>query len=214
MMSRRTCSLVLTAVLLTSAACATTTRVITVPEGAAVHVDGEYVGTTPLVYYDSSSLPKRHRLQFSLEGHRVEEFYVDRELSLIFTLMSPCAFGLPLFWAWGLPDRLVVNLRPLPEEAATIEEETAPEEAPSRVDALRPPEEEPAEEPAEEPDSPPVEAAPGEPEPAAAKPAPLTEPRVEEEPGVDAEDDEEQEEQEEEDDLDLVVPPPPPPLPD
>jgi hypothetical protein len=167
--------------------CATTTRFNSSPEGAAVYLDGERIGTTPVVHYDRGSLPQRHRIQLELEGYETEEFYIDRELALVYSLLVvPATFGVGALWGWWMPDRYMFTLR---EVGAGLERLDVPSIPDVPADPAPPAEPPP---PPAEPDPTPADPAPPEAPP---------EPPAGEDVG----------EEEDEDDLDDLPPPPPPP---
>lgn len=51
--------------------CAHSVRMISIPEGAVIKVDGNNLGRAPLLYHERSGLPgKSHELRAELSGHQ------------------------------------------------------------------------------------------------------------------------------------------------
>ncbi len=82
------------------AGCGSTTVIRSVPSGAKLYMDGEYVGTTPYDHYDTKIVGSKTQLRLKLEGYENYHATLSRseEVDVGAAVASFLVFPIPLLW--------------------------------------------------------------------------------------------------------------------
>ena len=104
----------LAALAMSSVACVSRTQIRTDPSGAAVLVDGKYIGTTPVPYADASPMFSEKKIELKLEGYApVRRAMTIKKDELDVTACLGGCLLIPLIWAYGYPASYTFKMRPL-----------------------------------------------------------------------------------------------------
>ena len=83
------------------AACASATTIRSVPSGAKVFLDGQYIGDTPVVYEDHEIAGSSKKVVLKHDGYRDQVGTIRKEELKIFPLVAGLIVLIPLFWVTG-----------------------------------------------------------------------------------------------------------------
>jgi hypothetical protein len=87
------------------AACASATTIRSVPSGAKVYLNGEYVGETPFVHEDMDIAGTSKRVKLTHDGYRDQVGTIRKEeLKVMPLVVGLCCLLIPLLWVTGYPD--------------------------------------------------------------------------------------------------------------
>lgn len=95
-------------VLLLGAACASSTRIQTNPEGARVYINGEHVGATPYLHTDRNTWLQKSQLTLKKEGYRDLDTWLQRDGN--FNCLGAIWYTL---WIWDYKDTHQYDLEPV-----------------------------------------------------------------------------------------------------
>lgn len=93
--------------------CGSAVRIHSIPEGADIFVDGQYVGKTPTVYSDSAIVGTSHTVEIKMEGYETGIGNFSRTSK--FNMVSCIGGGLvlvPFLWIMDYPPQLNYKLEP------------------------------------------------------------------------------------------------------
>ena len=104
------CALSLVAFLV--AGCASATRINSVPPGARVFVDGQYLGRAPVTHEDSGPLWTAKPVTLKLDGYRDQTGMIRKEELQVGPLIGGALVLVPFLWLTGYPDEYTFQLEP------------------------------------------------------------------------------------------------------
>lgn len=105
---RMVCTLSLAASLL--GGCASTTRINSVPPGARVFVDGQYLGRAPVTHEDSGPLWTSKPVMLKLDGYEDQSGMIRKEELRVGPLIGGTLVLVPFLWLTGYPDEYTFEL--------------------------------------------------------------------------------------------------------
>lgn len=116
----RICSL---AIVILLASCTSTTMIQSVPSGAKVKINGEYVGETPVEYSDSKISFSRSDMSLELAGYQTFEtsLYKDEKVN-VGAVVGGLFFWVPFLWAMEYKPEHTYTLLPLRDEFRQLSE--------------------------------------------------------------------------------------------
>lgn len=143
--------------LLAVSGCSVNAKFNTQPRGAALYINGEYVGETPTTFEDDRWLGQRYRVQLFKKGYEPLDFYVDSTMSWALGSLGEAGNAglqtgfLPLaplalfkLWAWSPDSEYAITLQPdadaNPPADAAPAEDSEPRSAPKGDAQQAPPE--------------------------------------------------------------------------
>lgn len=95
------------------AQCTSTTMIRSTPEGARITINGEHLGTTPVVYSDTKIIGSLNEVVLEKEGY--ETLYVTfsrDEQPDVGAIVAGCFFWIPFLWAMEYKPYHNYELRP------------------------------------------------------------------------------------------------------
>jgi hypothetical protein len=92
------------------AACASATTIRSVPSGAKVYLNGEYVGETPLVHEDMEIAGSSKKVKLTHEGYHDQVGTIRKEELKVLPLIIGLCVIVPLLWVTGYPDEYSFTL--------------------------------------------------------------------------------------------------------
>lgn len=96
-------------------ACAHSTRIITVPEGAEVKIDNIYVGQSPVIWTSRSGTPDSAYIEISMPGYDpLKNGIIKKEYRADLSLLLLLAVFVPYFFSARYEDEYRFALKPLP----------------------------------------------------------------------------------------------------
>lgn len=107
-MRRVVCSISIFALL--TAACASSTLIHSIPPGAKVYVDGQYLGRAPVTQKDTAPLGTAKTVPLKLEGYKDRVGTIRKEELKIGPLIGGLFALVPLLWVTGYPDQYTFEL--------------------------------------------------------------------------------------------------------
>lgn len=112
------------------AGCGSTTVIRTVPSGAKLYMDNEYMGTTPYDHFDTKIVGSKTNLHFKMEGYEEFDITLSRseEVDVGAAVASFFVFPIPLLWIMKYKPIHTYELTPLNGEIAD-DVTIAPEQA-------------------------------------------------------------------------------------
>jgi len=94
--------------------CVTSTLITSIPEGAKVYVDGQFLGKTPATQRDSAILGSSKTVVVKLDGYHPTVGTIRKEELNQGALIAGIFLLIPLLWVMGYPSKYVYELEPLP----------------------------------------------------------------------------------------------------
>jgi len=102
---------------LTSAGCASSTVISSIPPGAKVYVDGQYLGRAPVTQKDTALLGSTKTVILKLKDHSPTVGAIRKEELKVGPLIGGIFLLIPLLWVTGYPSQYIFEL-----ESDTVEE--------------------------------------------------------------------------------------------
>lgn len=111
-MSAPRTKLTATLVLLVTSACAHSVRILTVPAGANVTIDGRSVGSSPVLHYERSGWPgDDHTIRAELPGYVAATLKEEARICPTpANLILDSLFGIGLIWGFCMRDEYILEL--------------------------------------------------------------------------------------------------------
>ncbi|MFB6263088.1 MAG: PEGA domain-containing protein [Bradymonadaceae bacterium] len=120
-------------VVLVSAGCASSTRIMTDPEGAEVYVDGAYEGKTPLTYKDQRLAGTCVNLKVKKSGYETQNHSLCRdERANVGAIIAGIFFWFPFMWMFSYKPSRTYKLVPSKPPSPPPGPSTEPPNAASR----------------------------------------------------------------------------------
>lgn len=120
----------LTSALLVLNGCSSTTVIYTIPEGAKVYVNDDYIGESPVAYSNKKVIGSTNTIKIVKEGYQTmeNEFFRSEEFSL-----GACMGGaltlVPFLWLYDYKSERTYELTANPPVAEEIEEDAVREQS-------------------------------------------------------------------------------------
>jgi len=97
-------------------ACASSTLITSMPEGAVVYVDGQRLGEAPVTVKDTALAGAAKTVVLKRDGYHNATGTIRKEETNAGRIVS-CILVIPCLWVLGYPDQYVFELEPLPATA-------------------------------------------------------------------------------------------------
>ncbi len=101
---------VISVLALLAAGCASSTLIRSVPAGAKVYVDGQYLGRTPVTHRDSGPLWTTKAVTLKLDGYDDQSGTLRKENLQTGPLVGCILVYVPCLWLTGYPDEYTFTL--------------------------------------------------------------------------------------------------------
>jgi hypothetical protein len=108
-MVKKTVAVVLSSSLLLSG-CASSTLINSVPPGAKVYIDGQYLGHAPATQKDTAILGSSKTVVLKLEGYRDRTGTIRKDEIQAGPLVAGIFLTIPLLWMMGYPAQYTFEL--------------------------------------------------------------------------------------------------------
>ena len=90
--------------------CASSTLIRSVPPGAKVYVDGQYLGQSPVTHRDSAPLWTTKTVTLKLDGYGDQSGTIRKENLRVGPLIGCILVYVPCLWLTGYPDQYTFTL--------------------------------------------------------------------------------------------------------